>query len=421
MLAKIKSAKQITAIYFSVVAFAIIATHFSLMESTIEDLELLNAQNHLNSAQQVAQQMLVDSDKKTLFIPPFSSVYVGKNTLPDDIKLPDNLALDTPQEIEQEVKNSAEYVVMKFKLAIHNEPQDVYIVYLNEVYDISEAQIFRSQAKQLAISISLLLLSFLVISRISQRLTHPISSLAEALVTRSAHDLSKIAVPKGLETKELHQLVDSVNQFQSRLHDSIERERAFNRYASHELRTPLMVIKGATSLLAHSHEAAFVEKQRQRLLSASDEMNDFVSTLLSLTRDEDISQLTSRELTLTELKAIFSAHEHLIAHKAVQHEVRITERTEVKMPETTVKILLGNLVKNAFACTEEGSVILHVSSTSIAVIDTGIGLNSKPRGEEGYGLGLLIAKDICHKYGWELTLNNNENGGCSATIMLARV
>jgi len=418
MLAKVKSAQQITALYFSVVAFAIIATHFSLMESTIEDIELLNAQNHLLHAQKAAQKILLESDNTPFSIPPFSRVYVGEKALPNDMLIPDNFPYNTAQEIERNISDSVEYIVMKFKLTLNNKPEDIYIVYLNEIYDTTEKQIFYSQAKQLAISVSLLLLSFIVISRISQRLTRPISSLADVLVTRSPHDLSNIAVPHGLATKELHQLVDSVNQFQARLHDSIERERAFNRYASHELRTPLMVIKGATSLLAHSHEASFVEKQRQRLLSASDEMTDFVSTLLSLTRDEDISQLNSRVLLATELEAIFTTHQHLIAHKSVQHHVVMKEKTAIKMPETAFNILLGNLVKNAFACTEQGAVSMEVSSTAIKVIDTGIGLNSKPRGEEGYGLGLLIARDICHKYGWQLTLNNHRHSGCIAVLTL---
>lgn len=47
---RIKSAKQLTFTYFSVVAFAIIVIHFSVLESTIENLENFNAQNRLEMA-----------------------------------------------------------------------------------------------------------------------------------------------------------------------------------------------------------------------------------------------------------------------------------------------------------------------------------------------------------------------------------
>jgi len=414
----VKSAKQITFIYFSIVAFAIIATHFSLMESTIEDLEHLTANNRLNQTKEVAQKLLLDSDQKTIFIPPFSSVYVGEQALPKNITLPEQLLFDDILEVKDEDSDGTAYFAMKSQLTIKEQLQTVYIIYVDEIYEFSEEQIFWSQAKQLFISITLLLVSFIVVLRISHRLTSPLSSLAEMLAKRSPNDLSLIPMPEGLETRELRLLVDSFNQHQTKLHSAIERERSFNRYASHELRTPLMVIKGATSLLGHSNEPEFIAKQRQRLLSASNEMNDFVTTLLSLTRDETLSNLILRNLEQKEIETIFDAHSHLISHKPVNCKVLISAETKIKAPETTIKILIGNLVKNAFACTEQGSVSVAISPTAIQVIDTGIGLETKPRGVEGYGLGLVIAHDICHKYGWELDIASNESGGCTATIIL---
>ncbi|WP_019616760.1 sensor histidine kinase [Psychromonas ossibalaenae] len=415
---KVKSAKQITFTYFSIVAFAIIATHFSLLRSTLEDLEHLNAQNRLNDTKQAAQELLANSHKNSLDIPPFSSVYVGEEAVPQDITLPENLEFNKALEIRQEKTDSTEYFIMKTRLTIRGQLQTVYIFYLDEIYEFSEEQMFGNQAKQLLISIILLLISFAVVSRISQRLTSPLSALAEMLKKRSPHDLSPIPLPRGVETKELLLLVDSVNQYQARLHDSIERERSFNRYASHELRTPLMVIKGAVSLLGQSNEPLFIEKQRRRLLSASNEMNDFVTTLLSLTRDEDLSNLVLRSLEKDEIENIVSTHSHLIANKPVSCEVTIKEAIQIKVPETTIKILIGNLIKNAFACTEQGLVSIYVSPDAIEVIDTGVGLDAKPRGIEGYGLGLVIANDICRKYGWQLDLANNSKGGCTAAITL---
>jgi len=417
-MAKLKSAKQITFIYFSIVAFAIIATHFSLMESIVEDIEQLNAQNRLNNIKKVALQQLAQGDVTSISIPPFSSAYIGKQALPKESHIPDNLEFNKAIEMEDDSSDGVSYFIMKSQLIFKGQQETVYIFYRDEIYEFSEEQIFWNQAKQLFISVTLLLVSFVVVLRISHRLTSPLSTLAKELSTRSPHDLSAIPTPQGLETQELRQLLDSFNQHQARLHDAIQRERSFNRYASHELRTPLMVIKGCVSLLGQSNEAKFVDKQRQRLLTASNEMNDFVSTLLSLTRDEDLSKLVLRNLEEQELQEIIAAHTHLIAYKQINCNVLIEAPTQIKAPETTIKILVGNLIKNAFACTEQGTISILVCPEQICIVDTGIGLDSKPRGVEGYGLGLVIANDICHKYGWQLDLANNENGGCTATITL---
>ncbi|KJF92475.1 ATP-binding protein [Photobacterium angustum] len=70
------------------------------------------------------------------------------------------------------------------------------------------------------------------------------------------------------------------------------------------------------------------------------------------------------------------------------------------------------------ACTEKGSIVISVTPSRISIIDTGIGLEKKPRGVEGYGLGLLISRDICHKYGYEFEILNNPHGGCRAQISI---
>ncbi|MDX1302091.1 HAMP domain-containing sensor histidine kinase [Photobacterium sp.] len=415
---KIKSAKQLTFTYFSIVAFAIIAIHFSVFDSTLEGVEQLNAQNRLIYTKQIAQELLADSDETDIAIPPYSHAYIGQENLPDGIVIPDNIQFDQAFEVASPDPIAAEYFMMKTRFTIKGEPKDTYLLHFDEIYEISEEQMFWTQTKQLSISFALLIITLIVVLRISERLTSPFSQLTDELKNRSPHDLSPINLPPGTATKELLQLVDSLNQYQAQIHDSIERERSFNRYASHELRTPLMVIKGAISLLGQSNEPAFIEKQRNRLLHASNEMNDFVTTLLSLTRDEDLSKLSERSLDKKELQQIVSAHKHLLNNKSVVCEVIVSAETKVKIPETTLKILIGNLIKNAFACTDDGKVTIYVSPQTIKIIDSGIGLGAKPRGIDGYGLGLVIANDICRKYGWLLDLTNNENGGCTAIITL---
>ena len=161
----------------------------------------------------------------------------------------------------------------------------------------------------------------------------------------------------------------------------------------------------------------FVDKQRQRIEDSCREMNSFVSTLLSLTRDErDDLQVVSRRIDREELAGICRDHEALLHGHDVKWMVEVAPGTQLAVPETTFKILLGNLIKNAFAFTEQGSVAVELSSAGLWVRDTGRGLSAEPRDTEGYGLGLVIVKDICRKYQWEFSLTDQDSGGCVAEV-----
>ncbi|MBB1486356.1 HAMP domain-containing histidine kinase [Oceanospirillum sp. D5] len=422
-----RTAKQLTFIYFSILAFAIITFYLAIFEIILEDMEQLTAQNRMKQDAIVAEKQLENlwgkgNKVNSLTIPPFSHVYldnpIGVSGISVEPTFLDSLSTDIAYEVNTDLigEGEYEYYIMRTEISLQGEKKFIYLLHLDSVYEQSEEEVFQTQTKQLVLSFALLCLSLWIVLRISEILTAPLSGLSETLARRSAQDLEPIPPPEGVATREVLQLVEQLNQYQNKIHQLLERERAFNRYASHELRTPLMVIKGAVSLLGHSDDPAFIEKQRQRLHHASTEMNDFVSTLLSLTREEDISKLSPRPLRYQELSDILEAHRLLLKDKEVIAEVELDHELQVIIPETSLKILLGNLIKNAFACTEQGRVTLRVEADNISVSDTGTGLDSKPRGVEGFGLGLLIAHDICRKYSWTLSLSNNAEGGCTARI-----
>ena len=79
-------------------------------------------------------------------------------------------------------------------------------------------------------------------------------------------------------------------------------------------------------------------------------------------------------------------------------------------------VVLQNLLKNAIACSENGRVTLLVNEYQIEVIDDGLGLDTKPRGYEGFGIGLVLVRDICRKYNWQFSLENNLGKGCTAKV-----
>ena len=178
-----------------------------------------------------------------------------------------------------------------------------------------------------------------------------------------------------------------------------------------------MVIKGATSLLGQSEDIEFNQRQKQRIQKSTEEMSDFVETLLSLTRSDSTETKTARIIDKQELTNIAMSHEHLIDGRAIDWIVEVEKETYSYVPEKVLSILLGNIIKNAFACTDAGNITIIANNSGLIVKDSGIGFDNQTRGVERYGLGLVIVRDICHRYQAEFTLKNRtDSSGCIATI-----
>ena len=415
---KIRSAKQLTFIYFAGLACAIIAFHFSLFNSTLKDLEIFNAKNRLAKERQLAEPFIKQG--KTLFdISPYTQVFVGTENLPTSLPAPSVLAMNQLHEIEDGNSEYYDFFIMKSQLMIKGKAQDYYLLHYDEVYETSEQQMYQQQYKQMLIALLLLAISLYLILRVSDRLTAPLSKLSNQLKQRSVNHFEPLALPDKNATKEIHQLTQRINEYQEKIQNLIEKERSFTRYASHELRSPLMVMRGVISLLGHADSPEFVERQRLRLKASTDEMDHFVNTLLSLTRNE--KQDSSHFIMIQEslLQKIIASQQHLLEDKPVECKIQWLAPCKIKVPDNLLPIILGNMLKNAFSNTFEGSVTLQVSEDSISIIDTGIGLKESSDKTEGFGLGLLIVKDICQLYDWHFELTDNAGKGCCAKVCFA--
>lgn len=413
----IKTAKQLTFTYFSIVAFAIIAFHFSMFQSLIENIEVIYAEKRMLEDKKAALDLLEGSDLTHVSLPPFSEVYVGKDNLPAGVVLAANMKDNKSYELDGDSDTRLEKFSMRSTVMLNGKEQTLYLIYYDEIYELSEAEMFETQSTQLILSLLLLVVSLWVVMRISDRLTKPLAQLSKSLGEKTPANLSPIELPEGAATREIRHLVDRLNSYQDQIKDLIERERAFNRYASHELRTPLMVMKGATTLLGKSDSKVFLERQRVRMVQACQEMEDYITTLLSLTRDEDLDAIASRVVQSSEYESIRQTHLGYLSDKSVAVDIIETGKVVTKLPIPTLHILVGNLLKNAMACTEEGHVNMLVADNEIAIVDTGCGLSGKPGGES-YGLGLMIVRDICAKYHCSFSLVDNVGQvGCTAKVV----
>lgn len=433
-------AKHLTVRYFSIVAIAIVLIHYSVLELTMEDLEQSFVQMRLDKTHDYLTSKLAntglgdidglesfelqtqgntDFDKNPTLILNLQSL---PSHFPDPKKLPFNIAVA----VEGETDVDTQYV-MRIKLEGAGQSQDAILVMDNGLYELSENQAFLRHSKQILISVLLLAVSLWVVIKISDRLTQPISAFARAVSRQRPEDLSAEIQSVGVTTQELEDMITVFNDYQFRIADLLERERAFNRYASHELRSPLTVIRGAANLLGElkltaleaddSNKAEFFERQRQRILKASMEMTEFIETLLSLTKPVDGLEITPITVDTCLLEQIVKLHEHLLKGKSIKWDVKVSEEVQVVMPEPALRILLGNLIKNAFAYTQAGGVTVVATPERLDVIDTGVGFTPGREHPDGFGLGLLLVRDLCRRFGYAFEIVENDKGSRASIIL----
>ncbi|WED24019.1 HAMP domain-containing histidine kinase [Vibrio sp. JC009] len=261
----------------------------------------------------------------------------------------------------------------------------------------------------------LLAIFILILTRLSKRLISPVNRLSDQLDANKG-DPDAVFTINHEAAIEFTQLTGQMNLYREEINELIKREQIFARYASHELRTPLAIVTGANELLQRGDNSDFQNKQLSRIQRASDQMSVMVDALLALVRYERCGgDVPVRKITQQELQSVFDDHICYITNKEIEFELSITGEPEVKAATEVISMIIGNLVRNALSATERGRIELRMGKRSISVLDEGSGLSEQPF-EEGHGLGLLLVKDFCQRYGWQFSLTDREGKGCQARI-----
>ena len=153
-----------------------------------------------------------------------------------------------------------------------------------------------------------------------------------------------------------------------------------------------------------------------------------------LTYSRPLVPLTIERVDLRELAIdVATLHEGLALERQVDVQVLSEAPVWVRCDPRKVKQVIINLVQNAIDASPRGSavtlqVIEGASEAHIHVRDHGEGVDASvmtqlftvgaTTKERGSGLGLVVARGLARQHGGELTLENVEGGGASATLRL---
>ncbi|MFT7682961.1 MAG: hypothetical protein ACI935_002447 [Moritella dasanensis] len=148
-MAKVRSAKQLTFIYFSIVAFAIIMIHATVLDSTLESIEKLSIQNRLLlQKESIVEKSKLAGEVRSFKIDEFTTGYFNRVTLPELVD--ENLYLPVDEAIEIQQGNSlgTEFFLMKLA-TLDKQHSFIYIVHRDPAFEMGEEEIMWTQSWQI--------------------------------------------------------------------------------------------------------------------------------------------------------------------------------------------------------------------------------------------------------------------------------
>ncbi len=258
------------------------------------------------------------------------------------------------------------------------------------------------------------LLSFSV----SKKSLEPLDVFRQQIQEIAENELT-IRLPKARREDEINALANSFNQMMDRIDQAYARQRDFTSNASHELRTPVARIAAQTENMLHSSKLD--EVTRAYMISVAEDafkLSEIISSLIAFA--EVNNRRNSLMFSLVRLdEVVFGAASELSAtYPDLKLKFDIENNTgketdiEVKADEVLLKIVMVNLIKNAFLYSDNGVVdcCIRQKTNSIQVIITNTGpvpnvidtdllfsafyRGNNTQNRSGSGIGLSIVKRV---------------------------
>jgi signal transduction histidine kinase len=335
---------------------------------------------------------------------PFLTVYSAIDELPQEVSL---LYYEEPRRREFAGAEGRHY-------HLHIAENAPNIIILAEVSDYLVVRPRTSGILQfLSVSTVIMLISAALFGYwMAARTTRPLTNLADLVANTAPSSLPK-DFAQHFPRNEIGVLADSLEHTLSRISDFIEREQHFTRDASHELRTPITVIKGASELLQTEQLSLRGKSLVNRIQHATISMEQVVATLRALAREPEANSSKANTILLPLIEETVLEFAHLLNEKDVNVAVNVPQNLFTEVPAPAIKIIIANLISNAFQYTHSGNVTIRYDGKALSIEDSGVGSKSfnedswntltKGTNSSGFGIGLSIVKRLCEKYSLELS------------------
>ncbi|MBF0138277.1 MAG: HAMP domain-containing histidine kinase [Magnetococcales bacterium] len=256
----------------------------------------------------------------------------------------------------------------------------------------------------------------------------PVTELATRIQTRQPEEMSQ-PLADDFSHDEVGRLANAFDLHLARIRAFMERERAFTADLSHELRTSLAVIISTLEILLADETLS--EKHKIRLLRldrAARDMTEMGTALLLMSREQQTFSIESHAQVADVIDEVVEKHRFLLKDKPVQMTVQVDPTLVVKADRGLLFIATANLVRNAFAYTDQGKIDILLDKTTLSITDSGCGIRSEQTEmifqrhfrvssrHGGSGIGLSLVKRICDHYGWKVSMTSQVGQGTTVCI-----
>ena len=210
--------------------------------------------------------------------------------------------------------------------------------------------------------------------------------------------------------RELNELASLIHEKISTEHKRLENDQQFIHFASHELRTPITIIAQNIEMLTRlkklkTKRAAEIEnKALKRLTRAATNMETLINTLLWSGRKTTKELLKENVRIDLLLKELVKSQVFLLKGKKVRITLNI-EKTWVRVTEPPLRIVLTNLIRNAFHHSSSGRVIIVQTSGQITITNP----VELPESNLGFGFGLNLISKLVDKMNWHYVRTTDAN------------
>jgi two-component system OmpR family sensor kinase len=238
----------------------------------------------------------------------------------------------------------------------------------------------------------------------------------------------------------LNAMLDRLERAFGEREASEDRLRRFIADASHELRTPLASIRGYAELfrMGAARDPAEVEKAMRRIEDEAARMGVLVEDLLTLARLDEVPDVPHAELDLAAIVRD-AVDDGRAAAPGREIRAQVDGPALVVGDPDQLRQVLGNLLRNAFVHTPEGTLVEVTleqagGEVRVEVRDHGPGLptsdaealferfwrseGGRERGRGGAGLGLAIVAAIVDAHGGDVRAGNAPDGGATFVVTL---
>lgn len=276
---------------------------------------------------------------------------------------------------------------------------------------------------------------------ISGRALAPVGQIRREADAIDPTDLTaRLQVPR--HDDELGKLARTLNSMLERIEAGFRSVERFTADASHELRAPLaFIITAGDVSLRRPRTREELAVVLGKIVAEARRMSKLVEDLLALARGDAMSGSVALEQIDLDSIVKETADQMGPAAAVKQLEIRLalTNRTvQVGGVASDLRRLLLILLDNSIKYTDKGTITMSLavdrSDVSIAVSDTGIGIDPsslpqifdrfwradkvRSRAEGGVGLGLSLAAQIVHRHQGTITVDSVPGTGSTFTVKL---